>query len=410
MLSRDSVHRQKFKHAQQIHNLVHRTPKSPQLMPGTGLRPMSLVAEQAANWHNSPFQSRVFNALGLEKCTDEELHELFEVLAEAHADTSPLLHKHDVAVKFRSVLSETISDDEIEAFTNEFWDYETEMVRKETGKDEVDSITEEVFISRVKTLGQTIDNRMIPMAAIFGASGISIGVIIPVMPQLAQILDLSTAQYGTIVGAFAFTKMIGNVPAAMAVEKLGCKPVLAGTMVALGMAIGSIGLVNSYEGLVLSRFAGGACIAGFVSAAFVYLADISNPLNRGSTIAPPSTAFTAGTALGPALGGGLHAFLNLQQTFLTAGGMIMLIGAATHMFLRPPAVLRSQRDLKRLAAEEVAEANGEAAEKAPKQSIFKQWSRLLRNPAIANMTGTPVECDSAVDIVCGINVLFSDLF
>ena len=52
-------------------------------------------------------------------------------------------------------------------------------------------------------------------------------------------------RYGTIVGAFAFTKMIGNIPAAMAVEKLGCKPVLSGTMVALGMAIGSIGLVHS---------------------------------------------------------------------------------------------------------------------------------------------------------------------
>lgn len=70
----------------------------------------------------------------------------------------------------------------------------------------------------------------------------------------------------------------------------------------------------------MCRLAGGACVAGFVSAAYVYLADISNPLNRGSTIAPPSTAFTAGTALGPAIGGGLHAFLNLQQTFYAAGG------------------------------------------------------------------------------------------
>jgi hypothetical protein len=63
--------------------------------------------------------------------------------------------------------------------------------------------------------------------------------------------------------------MMGNVPAAMAVERLGCKPVLTGSMVALGAALGAIGLVDSYEGLVLCRFAGGACIAGFVSAAFV---------------------------------------------------------------------------------------------------------------------------------------------
>ena len=112
---------------------------------------------------------------------------------------------------------------------------------------EVESITEEQFIKRVRDLAQSLDSRMYPLAAIFLASGISIGVMIPVMPQLAQLLSLSTTQYGSIVGAFALTKMIGNVPAAMAVERFGCKNVLAGSMIALGFGIGAIGMVDRLD-------------------------------------------------------------------------------------------------------------------------------------------------------------------
>lgn len=133
----------------------------------------------------------------------------------------------------------------------------------------------------------------------------------------------------------------------------------------------------------------------------MYLADISNPLNRGSTIAPPSTAFTAGTALGPAIGGGLHAFLDLQQTFLVGGGMIAMIGLATHMMLRPPAVLRSQRDLKAAVCKEeaAAAADGSSVNVPRDPSVFTQWRSLLAKKPIANMTGA-YQCTHALNCCC----------
>lgn len=276
-------------------------------------RQLSLQSEHAEHWKNSPFQARVFNALGVEKYTDEELHDVFEFLVNDNGEKTEFLYKYEVQDKFETLLKGTIPQREIDEFVDKFWEYETQPLQGNREDQEVECITEVEFISRIRELGQSTDSRMMPLAAIFLASGISIGVIIPVMPQLAQVLDMSTAQYGTVVGAFALTKMMGNVPAAMAVERFGCKPILAGTIVTLGFAIGGIGLVDTYEGLIMCRFAGGACIAGFVSAAFVYLADISNPLNRGSTFAPPSTAFTAGTALGPALGGGKSQYFSLPM-------------------------------------------------------------------------------------------------
>lgn len=147
----------------------------------------------------------------------------------------------------------TVDKKEIDDLVDKFWNHDTfekargasnDIMSGENG--EVESVTEEQFTKRVRDLAQSLDNRMMPLAAIFLASGISIGVMIPIMPQLAQLMSLSTAQYGSIVGAFALTKMIGNVPAAMAVERFGCKNVLAASMIALGFGIGAIGMVNRF--------------------------------------------------------------------------------------------------------------------------------------------------------------------
>lgn len=178
------------------------------------VRHFSLLTEQAANWQASPFQHRVFNALGLEKCTDDEMHDLFVGLRSDTTDSADdsaagssaqeqgehalgvEVRKQDVSVRFHQVLHDTVPAEDIDAFVEEFWEYETIAIRQRNGalQEEVSSLSEAEFISRLRDLGQKIDSRMYPMAAIFGASGISIGIIIPVMPQLAHILDLSTAQ------------------------------------------------------------------------------------------------------------------------------------------------------------------------------------------------------------------------
>jgi hypothetical protein len=191
-----------------------------------------MLSHQADNWRQAPFQHKVFNALALEKANDAELHDLFVGLTAAGADagggggddvtanataSSPSdrrLRKRDVAVRFHAVLQEIAKPAEIDTFVDQFWDYETEPLRGSSrsggggGAAEggnavgasaaaggvVHSISEQEFVTRIKQLGQKTDSRMLPMAAIFGASGISIGIIIPVMPQLAQILTLSTTQ------------------------------------------------------------------------------------------------------------------------------------------------------------------------------------------------------------------------
>ena len=85
---------------------------------------------------STPFQHRVFNALGLEKLTEDELHELFLGLTASddggggEGESTKRLHKREVAVRFHRVLKDIATPEVIDSFVDEFWDYETEPLRE----------------------------------------------------------------------------------------------------------------------------------------------------------------------------------------------------------------------------------------------------------------------------------------
>ena len=132
------------------------------------------------------------------------------------------------------------------------------------------------------------------------------GVISPAMPFIVQSLGLSASQYGAAVSA-------------VAVERHGRKPYMTHSLVVIGMGVAGIGLANSFEELWACRFLTGAGVAALSTAGTLMVADLSTPLNRASTYAPVMSAFAAGTALGPAVGGYLVDAVGLHATFYCVG-------------------------------------------------------------------------------------------
>ena len=128
--------------------------------------------------------------------------------------------------------------------------------------------------------------------------GAAIGVVIPVMPQLVKALGISSAEYGLIVGTFAATKLVGNIPAAALVDRFGRKPCLVSGIAIIGASIGGVGFCDTYQELMVCRGLTGIGVAAFTTAATMYLTDLSTPLNRAKTIAPAMAAFSAGAAIG----------------------------------------------------------------------------------------------------------------
>ena len=70
------------------------------------------------------------------------------------------------------------------------------------------------FERKINTLGEQLDVRVWPVAISFAATGLSIGIIIPILPLLVQEINLPSSIFGVAVSAFGLAKLIGNVPTA----------------------------------------------------------------------------------------------------------------------------------------------------------------------------------------------------
>mmetsp|Transcript_8935 Transcript_8935/g.10223 ORF Transcript_8935/g.10223 Transcript_8935/m.10223 type:complete len:577 (+) Transcript_8935:100-1830(+) len=311
-----------------------------------------------SKWADTPFSRQVFAVLGLNNFTKDEFEAAFD-RADINNDT--LLQKDE----FRSLVYHAscgrLSETEIEKFTESFWKYH--------GLTDA-SITKKQFLSGTETLAKTVDPRVNAISFTFLLTGCSIGVIIPVMPQLAQALSITSSQYGYIIGSFAMAKMIGNIPAATIVDKYGQKSSLVLGLSTIGISIGSVGLAESYEWIILCRFVSGLGVASFSAAAIQYLSDISTPLNRAKTIAPPMTAFSLGTAMGPALGGLMLDHAGFAGTFASVGAGFVALAAANFLLL--PRI------------SDTIMCNS-ATEGGKKETLFDTWKTLLSDKRVSNM-------------------------
>jgi len=174
---------------------------------------------------------------------------------------------------------------------------------------------------------------ILPLAASMLLVGSSVGVISPVMPFVAENLNLSSTQYGIVVSSFALMKMMGNVPSAILVERHGRKPYLVHSLFLVGAGVAGIGLSQDWMQLSLCRMTIGLGVAALTTASTLTVADVSTPLSRASAFSPVMSAFAAGTALGPALGGILCDEWGIRNTFLVVGGSYGVLAVWNHLSL-----------------------------------------------------------------------------
>jgi MFS family permease len=113
------------------------------------------------------------------------------------------------------------------------------------------------------------------------------------------------------------------------------------------------------------------------------MTDVSTPLNRATTIAPIMSAFSAGTALGPALGGFLVDTVGLHPTFYLTGACFMGVAALNRVIMQEtkpkPIIFPWQESQRRL------EDGQEGSVWSSTQKAMAQWAPLLENPGIKSV-------------------------
>lgn len=219
----------------------------------------------------------------------------------------------------------------------------TGIATRKLGRDDDDDdddiylLSYEQYKEKIVRIGETLDIRIWNIGLSFLFAGASVGIIVPCMPLLVSQLSIPPNEFGYIVSAFGLSKLLGNIPAGYLVDTYGRKPVMVAGLGMCAIGMGSIGFALmpglGTPWLISCRLVSGLGVSAFVAGGFMYMSDISNTLNRTRTIAPVMAAFSAGAALGPAVGGLLVDTIGIPSTYGIVGGLFVLLAAVNSRLL-----------------------------------------------------------------------------
>lgn len=131
---------------------------------------------------------------------------------------------------------------------------------------------------------------------------VGFGVIIPLLPFYGEHFAASPAVVGLLMATYSFTQFLSAPVLGRLSDRIGRRPILC---ISLAGAAGSY-LLLAFAGnlwmLFLARALGGI-MAGNISTAFAYVADVTTPQNRAKGMGLIGAAFGLGFIFGPVIGG-----------------------------------------------------------------------------------------------------------
>ncbi len=131
---------------------------------------------------------------------------------------------------------------------------------------------------------------------------VGFGIIIPLLPFFGEHFDASPAMVGFLMASYSLTQFIAAPFWGRTSDRFGRRPVLLITLAGAAASYVLLGFSNSLLMLFIARGLGGF-MAGNISTAFAYVADITTPENRSKGMGAIGAAFGLGFIAGPAIGG-----------------------------------------------------------------------------------------------------------
>ena len=131
---------------------------------------------------------------------------------------------------------------------------------------------------------------------------VGFGVIIPLLPFFAEHFDASPSTVGMLMATYSLGQFIAAPFWGRTSDRLGRRPILLITLFGGALSYVLLGFADSLWMLFAARALGGF-MAGNISTAFAYVADITTPENRAKGMGVVGAAFGLGFIAGPAIGG-----------------------------------------------------------------------------------------------------------
>ncbi len=131
---------------------------------------------------------------------------------------------------------------------------------------------------------------------------VGFGIIIPLLPFYGEFYQASPEMVGLLMATYSFTQFLAAPFWGRLSDRIGRRPVLLVSLAGASAAYVWLGLAESLWTLFAARAVGGA-MAGNISAAFAYVADVTTRENRARGMGMIGAAFGLGFIAGPAIGG-----------------------------------------------------------------------------------------------------------
>ena len=156
---------------------------------------------------------------------------------------------------------------------------------------------------------------------------LGLSMVAPILPTYAESFQVSYVLVGFVISAFAVTRMILDMPAGLLSRRYEKRKIMIIGLLLIVTSSILAGVAPSYLVLVIARMIEGSGSALYVTAATVFLAQISGEKKRGKYMSLYMGMLLLGSIFGPTFGGYLADIYDIHAPFfayaLVAGsGMI----------------------------------------------------------------------------------------
>ncbi len=198
------------------------------------------------------------------------------------------------------------------------------------------------------------------------------GIMIPLLPYLGDRFGASPTVITWILMSYAVCQLVASPIWGRLSDRFGRRPILAIGLTGACVSYLMLGFAASLYWLLASRVLGGL-MAGNISAALAYAADISKPEDRAKALGTVGAAIGVGFMIGPALGGVLAGNDVQGASFLRpalVSASLAILGVLLVWFVLPES---------RSAVQRHASSTGDQAARKPMEL-------LRRLPGLRNIT------------------------
>lgn len=177
-----------------------------------------------------------------------------------------------------------------------------------------------------KVFKGVISNKRILWASIVEGSVLfSYGTIETFLPLYARQLDMNPYKIGILLSAQIITLALTRPLAGRLSDKHGrIRQIFLGAMFG-ALAIGSLGFLTSFSGLLCASISFGLSLSTVTSATSALIADLTTQENRGTSMGIYGSVMDIGHSMGPLLGGVVSTYYGFRNCFISSALILIII-------------------------------------------------------------------------------------